>query len=96
MPSFHFFVWPILFTWNSIVGHKSNVWSIQELFKKQEAEARRLFLSNATGHDMHANSGRKQKSLDSRQRIKFVVEAFETMPPSNYISTIAHDLQNHD
>ena len=131
MPSFHFFVWQILFyalvriilstingftyqrkkalfepktwnhyesvlsgdletnnmleshnrTWNSIVGHKSNVWSIQELFKKQEAEARRSFLSNVTGHDMHANSGRKQRSLDSRQRIKFVFEAFETMLP---------------
>ena len=34
-------------TWNSIVGHNSNVWQIQELFVKQDAEARRSFFSNA-------------------------------------------------
>ena len=39
------------------------------------------------------NSGRKERSKDSRQRVKFVVEAFHTMPKADYIQTLAHDQQ---
>ena len=39
------------------------------------------------------NSGRKEWSKDSRQRVKFVVEAFHTMPKADYIQTLAHDQQ---
>ena len=60
------------------------------------AEARRVFLSNAVGQDQRTNTGRKQKSLDAIQRIKFVEEAFGTMSKSDYISTLAHDRQKSD
>ena len=62
-------------TWNSLSGYSPNVFAIQELFVKQDAEARRAYLSNAVGLDMATNSGRKQRLKDSRQRVKFVVEA---------------------
>ena len=83
-------------TWNSLVGIKPNVWHIQELFGKQDAEARRAYLSNAKGQDMHTNSGRKQRSLDARERIKFVVDAFEHMSRSDFLATLAHDRQKYD
>ena len=83
-------------TWNSLVGQRPNVWHVQEMFIKQDAEARRAFLSNAVGQDQRTNTGRKQKSLDAIQRIKFVVEAFGTMSKSDYISTLAHDRQKSD
>jgi hypothetical protein len=82
-------------TWNSLVGYKPNVWVIQELFIKQDAEARRNYLSNAVGQDMHTNTGRKQRSLHSCGRVKFVVDAFESMSRSDYISTLAHNIQKY-
>ena len=80
-------------TWNSLSGHSLNDFTIQELFVKQDAEAIRAYLSNAVGQDMATHSVRKQRSMDSRQRITFVVEAFPTMPKADYIMMLAHDYQ---
>ena len=44
---------------------------------KQDAETRRVYLSNTVGQDMTTNIGRKQRSLDARERLKFVVDAFD-------------------
>ena len=55
-------------TLNSLVGHSPNVWHIQD------AEARRAYLSDAVGQDMTIITGRKQRSLDARERVKFVVD----------------------
>ena len=38
---------------------------------------------------MTTNTGRKQRSLDARERVKFVVDAFDSMPRADYISTLA-------
>ena len=43
--------------------------------------------------EKYANVQGKQRSKDSRQRVKFVVEAFHTMPKADYIQTLAHDQQ---
>ena len=43
--------------------------------------------------EKYANVQGKQRSKDSRQRAKFVVEAFHTMPKADYIQTLAHDQQ---
>ena len=83
-------------TWNSLVGQSPNVWHIQDLFIKQDAEARRVFLSNSVGQDLHINTGRKQRSLDAAGRIKFVVDAYDSMSRKDYISTLAHDRQKYD
>ena len=48
------------------------------------------------GQDMTTNTGRKQRSLDARERLKFVVDAFDSMPRADYISTLAHDRQKFD
>ena len=82
-------------TWDSWVGHAPNVWHIQELFIKQDTEARRAYLPNAVGQDMTTNTGRKQMSLDARERVKFVVDAFDSMPIADYISTLAHDAKKN-
>ena len=47
-------------TWNSLVGHSANVWHIQELFIKQDAEVRRAYLSNAVGQAMTTNTRRNR------------------------------------
>ncbi|XP_023339596.1 uncharacterized protein LOC111709891 [Eurytemora carolleeae] len=43
--------------------------------------------------EKYANVQGKQRSKDSRQRVKFVVEAFHTMPKADYIQNLAHDQQ---
>jgi len=35
-------------------------------------------------------------SLDARERLKFVVDAFDSMSRADYISTLAHDRQTFD
>ena len=44
-------------TLNSLVGIKPNVWHIQEMFGKQDAEAHCAYLSNVKDQDMQTNSG---------------------------------------
>jgi len=65
---------------------------IQELLVKQHAEARRVYHSNAVGLDMATNLEQKQKSKNSRQWVKFVVEAFH-YAQADYIQTLTHDQQ---
>ena len=45
---------------------------------------------------MTTKTGRKQMSLDARERVKIVVDAFDSMPRADYISTLAHDMQKFD
>ena len=80
-------------TWNLLSGYRPNVWHIQDQFVKQDADARRAFLSNSVGQDMADNTGRKQRAKDAKQRVKLVVEAFATMPKTDYLKMLAHDLQ---
>ena len=80
-------------TWNRLAGKDSNIWAIQELFVKQEANARRSFLSNAVGQDTSANTGRKERSLDGRTRIKFLLGGYDTMSKKDLILMLAHDMQ---
>ena len=80
-------------TWNLLSGYSPNVWHIQDQFVKQDADARRAFLSNSVGQDMADNTGRKQRAKDAKQRVKLVVEAFATMPKTDYLKMLAHDLQ---
>jgi len=51
-------------------------------------------LSNAVGQDMTTNTGRKERSLDAR--VKFVIDAFDSMPRADYVSTLAQDIQTFD
>jgi len=60
------------------------MFSIQDQFVKQDADARRAFLSNSVGQDMADNTGRKQRAKYAKQRVKLVVEAFATMPKTDY------------
>ena len=71
-------------TWNLLSGYSPNVWHIQDHFVKQDADARRAFLSNSVGQDMADNTGRKQRAKYAKQRVKLVVEAFATMPKTDY------------
>ena len=61
---------------------------------KQEANARRSFLSNAVGQDTSTNTGRKERSLDGRTRIKFLLGGYDTMSKKDLILMLAHDMQN--
>ena len=82
-------------TWNMLVGSNPNTWKVCELFQKQESEeSRRILLSNSVGQDLTSNSGRKKRSASSRQRVKLIVEQFNTLPNLEYLQQIAHELKN--
>ena len=53
-------------------------------------------MSNALGQDKSTNHGRKQKSLDGLGRLKYVAESYDTIPNSDNIRMIAHDLAKKD
>ena len=72
-------------------GKSSSVWKIQELFVKKEADSRRSFVNNARGNDLNTNTGRKQQSLTSKARIKFIVVSFETIPSKKYLQMLANE-----
>ena len=77
-------------TLNSLAGKDSNVWIVQDLFVKQDADARRTFVSNSTGQDNSNNTGRRHKSLDNRARIKFILSGYDTMPKNDLITMLAN------
>ena len=56
------------------------------------SDARRAFLSNSTGQDCRNNTGRKEKSLDNRAKIKFIIDAYDTMPKDDLIRMLAHTI----
>ena len=78
--------------WNLLADKSSNIWAIQELFVKQEADARRTFLSNSAGQDCSNNTGRKEKSLDYRAKIMFILDSYDTMPKHDLITMLAHTI----
>ena len=38
------------------------------------------------------NTGRKEKSLDNRAKIKFIIDAYDTMPKDDLIRMLAHTI----
>ena len=42
---------------------------------------------------MADNSGRKQRAKYAKQRVKLMVKAFATMPKTDYLKMLGHDLQ---
>ena len=79
-------------TWNSLAGKNSNVWVVQELFSKQEAETTRSFLSNSVGQDKSTNTGWKEWSLDGRTRIKVILGGYDSMPKGCTLTMLAHTM----
>ena len=83
-------------TFNKLAGQNPNVWKVQELFRSQEADTGRRFLNNAVGLDKSTNTGRKQRSMDRRGRLKFIADSYATIPRKEYITMIAHELMKQD
>ena len=82
-------------TWNQLMGMKPNVWKVVEGFKDQEAESRRILLSNAIGRDMTTNTGRLSLSRCHNERIRNLVMQYNTMPSKEYMQLVAHELSLH-
>ena len=78
-------------TWNMIAS-KYNLWKIIQHLKKQDAEARRVLLSNTVGQDLHNNPGRKEFFVESRERLKRVVSQWAQIPESDFVSQIGAEL----
>ena len=77
---------------NRLAGTTKNVWEIQELFVKQEADSRRVFQSNRRGSDLSSNTTRRQKVKDKCAAVKFILEGYNTMPKKELIQMLAHRL----
>ena len=82
-------------TFKNMAGKKPNVWSKLSLVKSQEADTRRSFLSNAVGKDLCDNTGRRQKTKDSKERIKWLIDHFSSTPDQEYILTMAHEIMKN-
>ena len=79
-------------TLNSLAGKNANVWIMQDLFVKQDADSRRTFLSNSAGQDRSNDTGKKHKSLDKRARIQFILNGYDAMPKNDLITMLAHSI----
>ena len=79
-------------TLNSLAGKNANVWIMQDLFVKQDADSRRIFLSNSAGQDRSNDTGKKHKSLDKRARIQFILNGYDAMPKNDLITMLAHSI----
>ena len=74
-----------------LTGTRMKVWDVQQkTFVKQEADARRIFMTNRTGGDLSANTGRKEKWTDGVAAIKSILEGYETLPKQELITMLAH------
>ena len=49
--------------------------------------------ANSDGQDMRINNGKKLRSMNSRDRLKFLVQAFDTVPRPENLQQIAYELQ---
>ena len=77
------------------MGMKPNVWKVLEGFKDQEAESRRILLSNATRRDMTTNTGRQSLSRRHTERIRNLVLQYNTVSSKEYMQLVAHELSLH-
>ena len=73
-----------------LTGTRMNVWDVQQTFVKQEADARRTFMTNRMGGDLSANTGRKEKWTDGVAAMKSILEGYETLPKQELITMLAH------
>ena len=58
-------------------------WKIYDSLKKVDAETHRILLSNAVGHDLCGNTGRKAGSLSRKLRIKCIMEQYSSFELNN-------------
>ena len=75
---------------NKLAGTNKNVWEMQELFVKQEADSRRIFQTNRIGSDLSSNTTRKEQWKDRVAAIKFILEGYDTLPKVELIKMLAH------
>ena len=68
------------------------MWIVQGLFVKQEANARRSFMSNQRGSDLTTNTGRKERSRDRRAALQFILSGYDAMPKQDLITMLAHEM----
>ena len=61
---------------------------------KQEANARRAFIANRTGLDMSTNTGRKERSLDRRAAVKFILDGYDILAKKDLLDMLAHQQHN--
>ena len=59
-----------------------NIWKIFESFKRVDAETH-ILLSNAVGHDLCGNTGRKAGSLSRKLRIKCILQQYSSFELNN-------------
>ena len=77
-------------TTNRLMGQKPNIWSAIGSFISQEAETRRVLISNLAGLDHTVNQGRKKKVQQHHAMICSTVRGINDVSPLVYLKTLSN------
>ena len=72
-----------------LMGVKPNLWHFIQSISNQEAETRRLLISNASGLDLTANQGRRTMLKDKHFRVLSLIQKIDELTPLVYLETMA-------
>lgn len=74
---------------NRLLGQNSNIWLTIDTFISQEAETRRVLLSNMAGQDLTNNQGRKLKLQQAHSMLCNTVQRIDDVTPLVYLKAVA-------
>ena len=74
---------------NKLLGNNPNIWQAIDSFVSQEAETRRVLVSNMAGLDITNNQGRKKKVHQNHSMICSTVRRINDVTPSVYLKALA-------
>ena len=76
-------------SFNKFLGNSPNIWQAIDSFVSQEAETRRVLVSNMAGLDITNNQGRKKKVHQNHSMICSTVRRINDVTPSVYLKALA-------
>jgi len=83
-------------TMNKLLGANSNIWQTIDSFIRQEAETRRVLVSNLAGLDLTVNQGRKKKVEQHHAMICSTVRRINDVSPTVYLKALARIINSDD
>lgn len=76
-------------TLKMLLGNKPNLWRFMASLVSQEAETRRLLVSNVAGLDITSNQGRRQLMKDKHFRVLSIIKHVDDLTAEVYLQTLA-------
>jgi hypothetical protein len=83
-------------TMKMLLGNRPNLWRFMESLVSQEADTRRLLVSNAAGLDLTSNPGRRQLMKDKHFRILSIIKRIDKLTEDIYLQSLAKYMDSDD